>query len=73
LDESGTIVYDATDKVLGRLASVIAKQLLSARTAGNPVRILVLHADTAIASVQTSHVLADYEENGERNVTLPEE
>jgi|TARA_B110000263_G_scaffold69185_1_gene60171 large subunit ribosomal protein L13 len=61
LDESGTIVYDATDKVLGRLASVVAKQLLIARKAGNPLRIIVLNSEHAIVSGQRSTVLADYD------------
>ena len=61
MDESGTIVYDATDKVLGRLASVVAKQLLIARKAGNPLRIIVLNSDHAIVSGLRSRVLADYD------------
>ena len=61
MDESGTIVYDATDKVLGRLASVVAKQLLTARKAGNPLRIIVLNSEHAIVSGQRSTVLADYD------------
>ncbi len=61
MDESGTIVYDATDKVLGRLASVVAKQLLIARKAGNPLRIIVLNSEHAIVSGQRSTVLADYD------------
>ena len=54
-------MYDATDKVLGRLASVVAKQLLSARKAGNPVRIIVLNAENAIVSGPRARVLADYD------------
>ena len=61
MDESGTIVYDATDKVLGRLASVVAKQLLTARKAGNPIRIIVLNAEHAIVSGPRSRVFADYD------------
>ena len=61
MDESGTIVYDATDKVLGRLASVVAKQLLIARKAGNPLRIIVLNSEHAMVSGQRSTVLADYD------------
>ena len=44
-------MYDATDKVLGRLASVVAKQLLSARKAGNPVRIIVLNAELSLIHI----------------------
>ena len=61
MDESGTIVYDATDKVLGRLASVVAKQLLSARKEGNPLRIIVLNSEHAIVSGPRSRVFADYD------------
>ncbi|MBT3357580.1 MAG: 50S ribosomal protein L13 [Euryarchaeota archaeon] len=59
--EAGTLVYDATDKVLGRLASHVAKELLSARKAGSPLRVIVVNAEHAIVSGPRSKVFADYD------------
>lgn len=59
--EAGTLVYDATDKVLGRLASHVAKELLSARKAGSPLRVIVVNAEHAIVSGPKSTVFADYD------------
>ena len=39
--EAATLVYDATDKILGRLASQVAKQLMAARKAGNEQRVII--------------------------------
>jgi ribosomal protein L13 len=50
LDESTTFVYDAKDKVLGRLASKVAKQLLSARKSGAPNKVIIVNAEEAIVS-----------------------
>jgi large subunit ribosomal protein L13 len=61
LAEAGTLVYDATDKVLGRLASHVAKELLSARKAGSPLRVIVVNAEHAIVSGPKSTVFADYD------------
>ncbi len=59
--EAGTLVYDATDKVLGRLASHVAKELLSARKAGSPLRVIVVNAEHAIVSGPKTTVFADYD------------
>jgi|TARA_B110000196_G_C21020749_1_gene602659 large subunit ribosomal protein L13 len=61
LAEAGTLVYDATDKVLGRLASHVAKELLSARKAGSPLRVIVVNAEHAIVSGPKTTVFADYD------------
>ena len=59
--EAGTLVYHATDKVLGRLASHVAKELLSARKAGSPLRVIVVNAEHAIVSGPKSTVVANYD------------
>ena len=43
-----TYVYDASDKVLGRLASHVAKQLLSTAKAGNGARVIIVNAEKAV-------------------------
>ena len=48
--ETTTFVYDAKDKVLGRLASKVAKQLLSARKSGSPNKVIIINAEEAIVS-----------------------
>jgi large subunit ribosomal protein L13 len=61
LDESTTFVYDAKDKVLGRLASKVAKQLLSARKSGAPNKVIIVNAEEAIVSGPRRAILADYD------------
>ncbi|MAV60489.1 MAG: 50S ribosomal protein L13 [Marine Group II euryarchaeote MED-G38] len=60
MGETTTFVYDAKDKILGRLASKVAKQLLSARKSGNPNKVIILNAEEAIVSGPKKAVLADY-------------
>jgi len=60
LAEASTLVYDATDKILGRLASLVAKQLLSARKAGHEQRVIVYNAEHAVVSGPRTRVLANY-------------
>ena len=40
-----TYVYDASDKVLGRLASHVANQLLSTAKAGDGARVIIVNAE----------------------------
>ena len=58
--EASTLVYDATDKILGRLASLVAKQLISARKAGHEQRIIIYNAEHAVVSGPRTRVLANY-------------
>ncbi|MEC7756711.1 MAG: 50S ribosomal protein L13 [Candidatus Thermoplasmatota archaeon] len=55
-----TMVYDATDKILGRLASQVAKQMISARKSGRQQRVIIINAEGAIVSGPKSKVLSDY-------------
>ena len=59
--EAATLVYDATDKILGRLASQVAKQLMVARKAGNEQRVIIYNAEHAVVSGPRTKVLADYD------------
>jgi len=61
LAEAATLVYDATDKILGRLASLVAKQLMSARKAGREQRVIIYNAEHAVVSGPKTRVLANYD------------
>ena len=55
-----TTVYDAKDKILGRLASQVAKEMISARKSGKQQRVIVINAEEAIVSGPRTKVLTDY-------------
>ena len=55
-----TMVYDATDKILGRLASQVAKEMISARKSGRQQRVIIINAEDAIVSGPRTKVLSDY-------------
>ena len=59
--EADTLVFDAHDKVLGRLASHIAKTLLVTRREGDPKRVIVINAEMAIVTGPKDRILADYD------------
>ena len=65
--EATTFVYNAEDRVLGRLASVVAKQLISAKKAGEDTRVIIVNAEKAIVSGKRSSVLSDYRAKYELN------
>ena len=54
------MVYDATDKILGRLASQVAKEMISARKSGRQQRVIIINAEDAIVSGPRTKVLSDY-------------
>ena len=58
--EAATLVYDATDKILGRLASLVAKQLMAARKMGREQRIIIYNAEHAVVSGSRTSVLTNY-------------
>ena len=58
--EASTLVYDASDKVLGRLASHVASELLTARKAGNQKRVIIVNAEKAIVTGPKVTVFAKY-------------
>lgn len=55
-----TTVYDATGKILGRLASQVAKEMITARKSGRQQRVIIINAEHAIVSGHKSKVLSDY-------------
>jgi len=61
LVEAATLVYDATDRILGRLASLVAKQLISARKEGREQRVIIYNAEHAVVSGPRTRVLANYD------------
>ena len=65
--EATTFVYNAEDKVLGRLASVVAKQLISATKAGEDTRVIIVNAEKAIVSGKRTSVMSDYRKKYELN------
>ncbi len=65
--EATTYVYDATDKVLGRLASETAKVLLSGKRAGRDDRVIIVNCEHAIISGKRSRILSDYRTKYELN------
>lgn len=60
MDDGVTYVYDASDLVMGRLASVVAKQLLSASRQGREDRVVIVNAEHAIISGKKESVVATY-------------
>ena len=67
MGEAVTFVYNAEDKILGRLASIVAKQLISAKKAGEDTRVIIVNAEKAIVSGKRSSVLSDYRAKYELN------
>ena len=65
--ESNTYVYDATDLIMGRLASIVAKQLLSAARAGEETRVIIVNAEKAIVTGKRTSVMSDYRAKYELN------
>jgi len=61
LDNSSTLVFDAKDKVLGRLASHVASTLLVSRREGSPSKVIIINAEDAIVTGSKDRVLADYD------------
>ena len=65
--EATTYVYNAEDKVLGRLASTVAKQLISAKKAGEDTRVIIVNAEKAIVTGKHTSVMSDYRAKYELN------
>ena len=65
--DAGTLVYDARDKILGRLASQVAKQLISARKNGHEQRVIIYNAEHAIVSGPRTQVLSRYDKKYKLN------
>ena len=65
--DAGTLVYDARDKILGRLASQVAKQLISARKNGHEQRVIIYNAEHAIVSGPRTQVPSRYDKKYKLN------
>ena len=65
--EATTYVYNAEDKVLGRLASTVAKQLISAKKAGEDTLVIIVNAEKAIVTGKRTSVMSDYRAKYELN------
>ena len=65
--EATTFVYNAEDKILGRLASTVAKQLISAKKAGEDTRVIIVNAEKAIVTGKRTSVMSDYRAKYELN------
>jgi large subunit ribosomal protein L13 len=61
LADASTLVFDAKDKVLGRLASHVASELLTARKAGGQKRVIIVNAERAIVTGAKTAVFAKYD------------
>ncbi|MDG1535898.1 MAG: 50S ribosomal protein L13 [Candidatus Thalassarchaeaceae archaeon] len=59
--DASTLVFDAKDKVLGRLASHVASELLTARKAGGQKRVIIVNAERAIVTGAKTAVFAKYD------------
>ena len=65
--EATTFVYNAEDKVLGRLASIVAKQLISATKAGEDTRVIIVNAEKAVVSGKRTTEMSDDRKQYELN------
>ena len=65
--ESATYVYDAEDRVLGRIASHVAKQLLAASKAGREERVIIINAEQAVVTGKRSQIFTEYRAKYELN------
>lgn len=67
MDSSGTLVFDARDKVLGRLASHVASTLLVSRREGAPKKVIIINAENAIVTGSKDRILSDYDKKYKLN------
>ena len=67
MDEEHTLVYDASDKIHGRLASHVASQMLTARKSGKQQRVIIVNAENAIVSGPKKRVFGKYRAKYELN------
>ena len=62
-----TYVYDATDIVMGRLASKIASQLLKSHQSGNKDKVIIINVENAIISGKKERIINDFKAKYELN------
>ena len=66
-EEATTYVFDATDMVIGRLASHVAKILLNGQKDGTLDRVIITNAESAVVSGSKKAVFATYRKKYELN------
>ena len=66
-NEAKTYVYDATDVILGRMASKIASQLLKSHRDGAGDKVIIINSELAIISGSKTHIVTDYKARYELN------
>ena len=64
---STTYVYDATDVIMGRLASKIASQLLKSHQSGTNDKAIIINVENAIISGAKDRIIRDYKAKYELN------
>ena len=64
---STTYVYDATDIVMGRLASKIASQLLKSHQSGSKDKAIIINVENAIISGGKERIINDFKAKYELN------
>lgn len=57
---STTYVYDATDIIMGRMASKIANQLLKAHQSGKMDKVIIINVENAIISGGKERIVNDF-------------
>lgn len=69
MDEEGakTYVYDATDVVMGRMASKIASQLLKSHRDGAGDNVIIINSEHAIISGSRERIVKDFQTRYELN------
>ena len=66
-EDSKTYVFDASDMIIGRLASHVAKILIEGQKSGNQDRVIIVNAENAIVSGSKKAVFATYRKKYELN------
>lgn len=66
-EEPTTYVFDATDQILGRLASHVAQILLKGQRSGSDDRVIIVNAESAVISGSKRAVFATYRKKYELN------
>ena len=64
---STTYVYDATDLIMGRLASKVASQLLKSHQSGTKDKVIIINVENAIISGGKERIVKDYQARYELN------
>lgn len=66
-EEATTYVFDASNMILGRLASHVAKILIEGQKSGNQDRVIIVNAENAVVSGSKRSVFATYRKKYELN------